>query len=280
MRNLRTTWLTIGRSGNTIDGRKIDAADIQAMADTYQTDTYTALIWPEHARYINLGKVLELRAVGNSEGGKDLQAIISPNEFYVMTQGMDQRLYTSMEITADFRGTGKAYLTGLGATDSPASAGTSEVRFSRQEPGTLTAPAVEIQMQTQRPGILERLFGTQQPQEEDEMDKEALKALADEMKAIRKDFDEFKTAGKPPATPPAAETPPTGPTAEEFAALKAQVEAFAAKPPADPADALAGLEEKLGALESRLTEALNSPHPNGSKPPEQRGPAGEVLAEF
>jgi len=129
-RVLQTDWKRIGRSGPTVDGRNIDPKIIDEMAASYNKDLYTALIWPEHQRYVNYGTVEALRSEANEEGGKDLFAIISPNEFYTGSNHYGQKLFTSMEITVDFRKSGKAYLTGLGATDDPASAATSEIRLS------------------------------------------------------------------------------------------------------------------------------------------------------
>lgn len=43
-----------------------------------------------------------------------------------------QKLFASVEITPNFCNTGRAYLTGLGATDSPASTGVQEFYFSRR----------------------------------------------------------------------------------------------------------------------------------------------------
>lgn len=143
-RDLTTGWKRIGRSGPAVDGREIKPEMIEQAAANYNKDLFTALIWPEHFRYINLGTVEELRAADNEEGGKDLFAKISPNQFYLQANSAGQKLFTSMELTPDFRKTGQWYLTGLGATDDPASAATTEMRLSASaKPGVFLAKAVE-----------------------------------------------------------------------------------------------------------------------------------------
>jgi hypothetical protein len=251
------------------------------MAETYDPSVYTALIWPEHFRYFNMGRVLDLRAVGNSEGGQDLQAILSPNEYYLNANSYDQKLFTSMEIQADFRKTGKAYLIGLGATDSPASTGTTEVRFSRQDPDSMVSMPVEITFSPKptKPSFIERFLGKDPETEDEAMDKEALKALAAEMKAFREELAALKPA-QPSAEPPAK---PAGDDdkfkalEEKFSALEQKIDALKpAEPPAKPAgedDKFKALEEKFSALDAKITEALSAPHPGGTKPP--ANPGGE-----
>jgi hypothetical protein len=275
-RNLRTDWLTIGRSGQTVDNREISPQDIKDMAETYNPDVYTALIWPEHFRYYNMGRVLELRAAANSEGGQDLQAILAPNEFYLNANSYDQKLFTSMEIQPDFRKSGKAYLIGLGATDSPASTGTSEVRFSRQDKESLVSKPVEIVLTTkpEKPSLFERLFGSN-TQEDDDMSKEALQAMAEELKALRTEFAALK-----PKEEEKPNTPPADPNAERFDALEKKLDELAAKfdtkPPADPnADKFKTLEAQLADLEKKFTEALNEAHPSTTQPPKQTGVDGD-----
>ena len=149
-RVLRTDFKRIGRSGPTVDGRMINEKMIDEMAASYDKSLFTALIWPEHQRYANYGTVEALRAEDNDEGGRDLFAVLSPNSFYIGSNQYGQKLFTSMEVIPDFRKTGKAYLGGLGATDDPASAATSEVRFSKiaDQGGVLLTQAVEATIKT------------------------------------------------------------------------------------------------------------------------------------
>jgi hypothetical protein len=193
-RVLQTDWKRIGRSGPTVDGRNIDPKMIDEMAASYNKDLYTALIWPEHQRYVNYGTVEALRSEDNDEGGKDLFSIISPNEFYTGSNHYGQKLFTSMEITPDFRKTGKAYLTGLGATDDPASAATSEIRLSKvaDQGGIILTKSVEsIDRTFEDPapnGLLEQikeLFTKHQREDADMADKAALEKLSKEVTELK-----------------------------------------------------------------------------------------------
>jgi len=129
-KNLETDWERVGRSGDTVDGRVISEKEIYEAAEAYDPKFYTAVIWPEHKRWFSLGKVTQVKAEKNEEGGADLFAKLQPNEYYLQMNAAGQRLFTSMELPPNFRNTGKAYLFGLGATDQPASVCTSEVVFS------------------------------------------------------------------------------------------------------------------------------------------------------
>lgn len=197
MANKKTGWLRIGRSGDTIDGRVIDEKDIREAAASYDTNFYTALIWPDHRRWFNMGKVFALRSEKNDEGGLDLFAKIEGNDFYQSINAAGQRLFTSMELFRNFRKSGKTYLNGLGATDEPASVATSEVHFSR------------IDTDGNRDDLLVSAYTENTPQEfndpsnddedklfnrlanffskktnEDDMSKEALEALQSEVTAL------------------------------------------------------------------------------------------------
>lgn len=131
--NYITDWFRIANSGKTVDGRTISNKDIDDMAATYNAEKqYRAMIWRDHSRWYNLGEVIEVKATDNSEGGKTLWAKIKPNDYYLQLVDAGQAISFSIEITSDYRGTGKAYLTGLGATDSPASWGTDTVKFSAE----------------------------------------------------------------------------------------------------------------------------------------------------
>ena len=178
---LSTDWLKIGQSGNTTDGRMIDPQWLRDAAETYNPKTYTALIWPDHMRYTNYGKVLELR-VEEQDGVVSLYAKLEPNAFYQSDVRFAQMLFTSMEITPNFAKTGKAYLTGLGATDEPASLGTTEVRFSKnaETAGVQLGQAVKATPHTfndPAPSSLMDQLRQFFKKEESDMDKAALDAI-------------------------------------------------------------------------------------------------------
>lgn len=132
MSQLMTNWLCIATEGDTVDGRKIEAAWIEEAAELYDANLYTACIWPEHERYFgSMGEVLAVKAERDDEGLLRLYAQLCPNHHLLQANRDGQLLFTSAEFTPDgnFRGTGKTYLEGLGVTCSPASVGTTRLRF-------------------------------------------------------------------------------------------------------------------------------------------------------
>jgi hypothetical protein len=267
-RVLRTDWKRIGRSGPTVDGRVISPQAIDDMAASYNKELFTAMIWPEHQRWYNMGTVEALRSAANEEGGRDLFAIISPNQYYLSANAAGQKLFTSMEIRPDFRKTGKAYLEGLGATDDPASAATSEMRFSKNadQGGILLTKSIETTDQafedpapTTLLDQIKALFKNQPNEEQDMATKAALQQFSTEMAAFKELLAKL--------TPPADDKKPEDKTddlATQFAALKQSQDALlekfnAVNKPADDkpaADAFKALQEQFSALEKKLADAL------------------------
>ena len=129
---LLTEWLSIGTSGPTIDGRVIKPEWLTDAAESYDPAEYTAVANAEHW-FGNYGSVSQLRTIEDKKGRTVLQARLRPNKYYLQQNSEDLRLFFSMELTHDFAKTGKTYLTGLATTDRPASLGTSEAHFSRQD---------------------------------------------------------------------------------------------------------------------------------------------------
>lgn len=130
----------IATEGATTDGRQISRDWINQMAEQYDPKAYTALGNLEH--YISAmpdstfsahGKVLQL-STRETEilGQKKLQlaAIFDANDAIVAYQKGGKKLFCSIEINPNFAQTGKAYLTGLAFTDSPASLGTEVMEFA------------------------------------------------------------------------------------------------------------------------------------------------------
>lgn len=202
-------WYRFGRSGDTIDGRVIKVDDIQQAADSYDVNFYTALIWPDHKRWFNLGKVVAVRAEKNDEGGMDLYGQVEANEYYKDMNKMGQRLFFSMELWPNFRKTDKTYLSGLAATDEPASVATSEIHLSRVEPDVTVGDAIEavphyFDAQDGKEGDAKNLlaaianfFKSQTPsdddsddsQEETDMTKEQYEALSSGLTALTQRFN-------------------------------------------------------------------------------------------
>ncbi len=130
-------FFRIAREGKTVDNREITAKQIDEMAESYNLDIYGARIWLEHFRglfpdsvFKALGDVVALKADTDKTGKRVLLAQISPTAELIQMNQERQKIYTSIEITPNFSDTGKAYLTGLAVTDSPASTGTEALRFS------------------------------------------------------------------------------------------------------------------------------------------------------
>lgn len=130
---LKTDFICIATSGYTVDGRQITTQELHEMAESYDPNHYTANLWLEHRRYFSCGQVLELKAEDQENGETKLFAVIAPNQELIDLNLAGQKLFTSVEIMPNFRNTGKAYLYGLGVTDSPASVGTTKLDFFNVE---------------------------------------------------------------------------------------------------------------------------------------------------
>lgn len=143
--SLETGFIRVAVSGDTVDGRKIDPAQLEAMAANYDTDFYIASIWVEHLRSLSpdgafrsMGTVTALRAekinAGKLKGQVGLFAKLNPNAELVAMVRNGQKLFTSIEINPDMPKVNGAYLMGLAVTDSPASLGTSILKFNARNP--------------------------------------------------------------------------------------------------------------------------------------------------
>ncbi len=136
-RSLVSLWKRVATSGTTADGREILPQELRDAAETYKPSKYTAVIWSEHERGPgSYGTVYAARLVEDAEdlepGQVALEAQLKPNDKLLWLNDQGEKLFSSVEITPNFAGSGKAYLTGLAVTDSPASLGTQELYFSRQ----------------------------------------------------------------------------------------------------------------------------------------------------
>ncbi|MQT56895.1 capsid scaffolding protein [Pseudomonas sp. FSL R10-0399] len=134
-RSLVSVWKRVATSGTTADGREILPQELRDIAETYKSSRYTAVIWCEHERWHGShGTVFSVRLLEDAEdlepGQIALEAQLKPNDQLLRLNDLGQKLFTSIEITPNFAGSGKAYLTGLAVTDEPASLGTQELYFS------------------------------------------------------------------------------------------------------------------------------------------------------
>jgi hypothetical protein len=276
-RDLTTGWKRIGRSGPAVDGRVIKPEMIEQAAANYNKDLFTALIWPEHFRYINLGTVEALRAADNEEGGKDLFAQISPNQFYLQANAAGQKLFTSMELTPDFRKTGQWYLTGLGATDDPASAATTEMRLSATaKPGVFLAKAVEHTDRTftdqPEPSFLKKLaaalFTNPTFEDEDMANPAELNKLKADMEALQQQFAALKPnegANNGGQKPAGNEDELFGKLADRLGTVLAEKYGLKEQPKPNPED------DRFNKLVDRLSAALEEKfgkRENGNPNPE------------
>lgn len=131
-------WVIIATAGTTVsDGRVISEGWINDMAELYDPEEFKALIWPEHYRSAwavfegkNWGEVEELKA-GKFKDKLRLFAKLTPNHYLLEANKDGQKLFSSIEPEPNYQKKGRCYLLGLAVTDSPASSGTTRLRFSR-----------------------------------------------------------------------------------------------------------------------------------------------------
>lgn len=142
-------YFRVAVEGDTTDGRKITRQDILDCAETFNPALYGVRINLEHFRAIipggsfdMLGDVTAVKAeevalpVGNvTQKVMGLFAAITPLPAFVEINKKKQKIFSSIEIGQNCRGTGKAYLVGMAATDSPASFGTEALEFAARTPG-------------------------------------------------------------------------------------------------------------------------------------------------
>ncbi|MFC4654365.1 GPO family capsid scaffolding protein [Rheinheimera marina] len=227
----QTGWVIVATEGATIDKRIISKQWIQDMADTYSASEYTALIWPEHFRSTwgpfegkNWGTVDELKAAV-VDGALRLFAKLTGNDYLLAANKDGQKLFMSIEPDPDYKGTGKAYLTGLAVTDSPASTGTTRLKFSVGE----RSHDVEVSQ-------LEALLST------DFIKEETTEGQAKEnglFAALQNLLNKFKTPE------PATDKPEVNPMdKEQFAALMGKID---------------GIDKKVGELEGKVNEFSKKP---------------------
>lgn len=136
-RSLVSFWKRVATSGLTVDGREILPQELRDIAETYKSSLYTAVIWCDHERWHGShGTVYSVRLLEEADdlepGQVALEAQLKPNDRLLYLNDQGQKLFSSIEITPNFRGSGKAYLTGMAVTDEPASVGTQELYFSNK----------------------------------------------------------------------------------------------------------------------------------------------------
>lgn len=183
-KKFRSKWFRAAVEGATTDGRQIERSWIEDMAATYNPDKYGARIWLEHYRGVlpdgpfkAYGDVLAVKAEEVDLDGQKRMALfvqVEPTADLVAMNKAKQKIYTSIEVHPKFSDSGRAYLTGMAVTDSPASIGTEALKFSAQNPAAspfsgrktdqacLFSEAVETELEFEevddKPGIGAALF--------------------------------------------------------------------------------------------------------------------------
>ncbi|AGK86778.1 head scaffolding protein [Burkholderia phage ST79] len=208
-------FVRVATEGATTDGRVITRQQIQEMADTYNPATYGARVFLEHYRGVlpdgpfrAYGDVRAAEARTVEEGKLALFAQVDPTNDLKELAKARQKVYTSVEIAPNFADSGKAYLVGLGITDSPASLGTEILTFAQQHPDHFKA----------RKQAPENLF------------------------SVGVEVDAASLIGDEPADPAASPTSIASAVVAKFA----EMFGFSPKPPAPAADASKGAAAKAG----------------------------------
>lgn len=239
---LRTKPLSIAAVGMTVDGREITEQDVADIVETYNPRKYGARINLDHefnwsgwaAKNLHnvdipgmLGDVVSVEAYENEEGVVCLYAVLAPNQGFVALNKADQAVYFSIEISRDFMGTGKTYLTGLAVTDYPASCYTDRIHFSSKskaddtEVSLLTVDLGSCEpIDTPKKPFFKRLFTKEEPDMNETQLANALKdALGAPLEEFGKKLDGLTTKLDSFSTTKVEGEEETAPPAEESAEL-------------------------------------------------------------
>ncbi|BCS51482.1 phage capsid scaffolding protein [Aeromonas jandaei] len=263
---LRTDWVCIATEGKSVDGRDITRDWLTDMAETYDPDFYTALLWPEHDRWSNFGVVQALKTV-EVDGKLKLYAILCPNRDLIYYNQNGQYQFCSIEPFENFADTGRTYLFGLGVTDEPASIGTTRLKFNskhrRHTIGTseqLDLSAFKLPKHEKADGLIAKFFsflashGEQAPTtapsqpEDEEMKPEQFDQMLGALNGLGTKIDAFsaKLDAKPatddttqPVIEPTKVDEQPGITTEQFSKLE---------------QTLASLTDKFGELNSKIDQ--------------------------
>lgn len=226
-------FFRVAVEGDTTDGRKITRQDIMDCAETFNPQLYGVRVNLEHFRglipggpFDMLGDVTAVKAeevdlpVGNAtQRVMALFAAINPLESLRALNQKKQKVFSSIEIGQNCRGTGKAYLVGMAVTDSPASFGTQTLEFAAQHPDLFASRKQDkANLFCQAYEIPAEVFADTQT------DADPTGVFA----SIKGFFDRFTAAPQPePVSPAPAAAPASVPSASP-AALAADPAGFAA----------------------------------------------------
>ncbi|MGL4925629.1 MAG: GPO family capsid scaffolding protein [Plesiomonas shigelloides] len=228
MPRLKTDWVVIATSGPTVDGRNIEPVWLTDAAACYNRDELTAMIWPYHdspgyrAYGVNYGEVDELKT--EKFGDKiQLKARLIPNAFLLECNKREQRLFTSIEISENYLGSNKFFLSGLAVTDTPASFNTTRLQFSQGDEKLFHGSTEDLNFSlidehSARESYFSRLFKKSSEKVESKMNEEQFNKLSSSLDALNGRIDamdaKIKAFGQkddnPDAPPPAAGNEPEG----------------------------------------------------------------------
>lgn len=276
-KKLKTGWVILATSGASVDGRIIEKDWLKEMAKHYNPKLFNAKIFPDHYRWMPTGgSVLALKTQKSEEpeleGEIHLMGILAPNDWLIEANRQGQLTHASIEVKEDFMGKGFCYLGGLGVTDTPASAGTTELNFNERigtDDKVFSTGQLDISehMEGQGQTWLDRLFSdsdVQDPnmppkeffntpnQDDDAMSKEQLAALTKSLETFGTQITELTEAvGKFTAKPEDTETPkqdtktdPDPVPAEQFSQKMTET--------------LERMESQFSDLEKKFDELLNT----------------------
>lgn len=198
MSHLKTDWLCVATEGDTVDGRDIKRQWIIDMGETYDYSHYVALIWPEHEDDCgNFGEVLEATWHDGDDGLARLYVSLCPNMRLIFANHEDQLLFFSIEPEENWRGSGRTYLKGLAVTDTPASVGTTRLRFSTRRKlskrgyySCVISQDGKIK-QEEKMKNWQKLFGIK-PKFEDETPQDDVPANEDKLQALASALNELE----------------------------------------------------------------------------------------
>lgn len=269
---LRTKPLSIAAVGMTVDGREITEQDVADIVETYNPRKYGARINLDHefnwsgwaAKNLHnvdipgmLGDVESVEAYENEEGIVCLYAVLAPNQSFVTLNKADQAVYFSIEISRDFMGSGKTYLTGLAVTDYPASCYTDRIHFSsKSKPDDMDVALLTVDLgscepiDTPKKPFFKRLFAKEEPDMNETQLANALKdalgtpleEFGQKLDGLTAKLDSFSTTKVEEE-----ETPPEDGESTEVAELKQE---------------LSSTKKLLTELTDKFEKAVNAPAGN------------------
>ena len=275
MPQLTTDWIRVATEGETFRNVPIQRQWIIDIAETYDPKTYGARIWPDHRRWYGAwGDVTEVKAEEH-ESKMVLFAKLTPNQYLIQANKEDQKVYSSIELEPNFAGSGKAYLTGLGVTDEPASLGTDRLKFSADSQHIYSAPqpleitfpltSKDADQGAKLFGLLKGFFNTSEktPKEDEPMDEKQFNALVGKIDGIASKVGELETkvetfGKKDEVTPPKGDVQPPKTEGETEVAITA--EQFSKL-----TETIAGMLTKVDGLDakfSKLTNEIDDQEPN------------------